>query len=300
MPASVVPRGSEDASARGAMSDWTWDRTLFAGTAPYYSRGRLPYDASLVQWVGSLLRERGLEGLGALLDVGCGPGTLTKPLSALFSRTLGVDPDPEMIELARRMLDDEERTRVQYWCERAEEMELEPGAYTLATFGQSFHWMDRVGVARQMRAALVPGGIFALVSDLKNPPDAAVELVRPTPPHAAVTELLREWLGPVRMAGQSVLPQGTPRHEEVVLEEAGFVDPRRVVLGGGQVMTRSVDDVVAGVFSRSDSAPHLFGERLDEFEAVLRRRLEVEAVDGFFDEVQAGTEIRYWSNPGPR
>ncbi|MFF1614667.1 SAM-dependent methyltransferase, partial [Amycolatopsis sp. NPDC058278] len=37
--------------------------------------------------------------------------------------------------------------------------------------------------------------------------------------------------------------------------------------------TRTADEVVAGVFSLSSSAPHLFGERRAAFEADLRRRL---------------------------
>ena len=42
---------------------------------------------------------------------------------------------------------------------------------------------------------------------------------------------------------------------------------------GGEVVVRTVDDVVASVFSGSGSAPHLFGDELDRFEAELRALL---------------------------
>ncbi len=40
-----------------------------------------------------------------------------------------------------------------------------------------------------------------------------------------------------------------------------------------ETFERSEDDVVASVFSQSFSAPHLFGDRLPEFEAELRALL---------------------------
>ncbi len=31
----------------GGWQDWEWDETLFAGAAPYYTEGRLPYAEGL-------------------------------------------------------------------------------------------------------------------------------------------------------------------------------------------------------------------------------------------------------------
>lgn len=274
------------------------DPLLFAGTAEYYQQGRLAYADDIVDWLGALLEERGLRGRGGLLDVGCGPGTLTVPLATLFPHALGVDPDPGMIELARRFTD---VSGVEFRCERAEDMVLEPGAYAVSTFGQSFHWTDREYVAGLVRDALVLGGVFALVTDVKSAaPQASTPRLHPDPPTAAVAELLVRWLGPVRRAGASGLPHGTPAGEEEILRQAGYIDEQRVVLGGGEVIARSVDDLVAGVFSRSDGAPHLFGDRRADFEAELRQVLNDASDDGWFEHVHPGTEVRIWSSPGPR
>jgi len=62
-------------------ADWSWDETLFAGSAPYYERGRLPYAAGLAEALAAAL---GLGNRGRLLDVGCGPGTVALLCASVF------------------------------------------------------------------------------------------------------------------------------------------------------------------------------------------------------------------------
>jgi hypothetical protein len=64
-------------------------------------------------------------------------------------------------------------------------------------------------------------------------------------------------------------------------------------------LERTADNVVAGVFSMSFSAPHLFGTRLDAFERELRRLLRAVSPSGRFSERQPGAEMFIWRNdPG--
>ncbi|RPI09677.1 MAG: class I SAM-dependent methyltransferase, partial [Actinobacteria bacterium] len=84
----------------GGWQDWEWDETLFAGAAPYYVRGRLPYAEGLADALRSTLA---LDGQGRLLDVGCGPGTVTLRLAHLFDEVVGLDPDREMLVEAERL-----------------------------------------------------------------------------------------------------------------------------------------------------------------------------------------------------
>lgn len=76
------------------MDAWEWDETLFAGAAAHYGTGRMPYPAGLAAALGEAL---GLDGTGRLLDVGCGPGSLTVPLAPVFAEAVGVDADAGMI-----------------------------------------------------------------------------------------------------------------------------------------------------------------------------------------------------------
>lgn len=77
---------------------WTWDESLYAGSAAFYAAGRMPYPPELVEAMRELLA---LDGHGRLLDVGCGPGSLTLLLAPLFEQAIGVDADANMIAEAR-------------------------------------------------------------------------------------------------------------------------------------------------------------------------------------------------------
>ncbi|WP_042370759.1 class I SAM-dependent methyltransferase [Streptacidiphilus neutrinimicus] len=292
------------------IGDWQWDETLFAGAAPYYRRGRLPYAPGLAEALRDALA---LDGRGRLLDVGCGPGTLALDLAPLFADVVGVDPDPGMLAEAERVAAEtglNDRTR--WILARAEELPSGLGAFTVVTFGQSFHWMDQERVAAAMLRLLRPGGAFVHVADVKTQPktdlktkpaaatSGADALPFPPVPYAAVDALVRRYLGPVRRAGRGTLPHGTPGGEAEVLGRACFAGPQRLVVAGGQALERDHDDVVAQVFSLSSSAPHLFGARRAAFEAELRALLAQASPAGRFSERRPGTEVRIWrKEPAP-
>ncbi|MGJ6966321.1 class I SAM-dependent methyltransferase [Streptosporangium sp. G11] len=273
-------------------ADWEWDDTLFSGTAAHYRRGRLPYAPGLADVLAEVLR---LDGRGRLIDVGCGPGTLALGLAHLFGEVVGVDPDSGMISEAGRGAAEAGVAGKTRWVRaRAEDLPAGLGTFTVATFGQSFHWMDRDLVAATTRDMLRPGGALAHISDVKTETRTVEGLPHPAAPYAAMEELVRRYLGPVRRAGRGVLPHGTPGGEAAVLAGAGFSGPQRHVVPGGQALERTCDDVVAGVFSMSFSAPHLFGTRLDDFEADLRRLLREASSSGLFSERRPGTEVFVW------
>ncbi|MET9480197.1 class I SAM-dependent methyltransferase [Streptomyces sp. NPDC006638] len=275
---------------------WEWDETLFLGSAPYYWRGRLPYAPGLP---GVLAETLGLDGRGRLLDVGCGPGTVALSLAYLFGEVVGVDPDHGMVaEAERRAGEAGVSTRIRWVRARAEELPAGLGTFTVATFGQSFHWMDRDPVASAVKDMLVPGGALLHIADLKTESRTADGLPHPAVPYAAVTSLTGRYLGPVRRAGRGVRPHGTPGEETAVLTRAGFAGPRRLVVPGGQALVRTREDVVAWVFSHSFSAPHLFGGRRDAFEADLDRLLREASPSGRFSERGPSTEVFVWRKPG--
>jgi hypothetical protein len=170
----------------------------------------------------------------------------------------------------------------------------------VATFAQSIHWMDRDLVAAVIREMLEPGGVFVHISDVKTkePGDPASEQLSPLLPlAAAMRELVGRYLGPIPRAGQGVLRYGSPDGEAIVLRNAGFQEPERVLVPAGGVQMRNADDVVTWVSSLSGSAPHLFGDRLGEFETDLRRLLHDCSPSGLFAEQPPNTEIFIWRAP---
>ncbi|MFE2498647.1 class I SAM-dependent methyltransferase [Streptomyces scopuliridis] len=277
---------------------WEWDDTLFLGSAPYYRRGRLPYAPGLAELLAEVLR---LDGRGRLLDVGCGPGILALGLAHLFAEVVGVDPDGGMIAEAGQRADEAGVARKARCVQvRAEELPAGLGTFTVATFGQSFHWMDRDLVAATVRDMLRPAGALVHISDLKTETLSVDGLPYPGVPYAAINDLVGRYLGPVRRAGRGVLLYGTPSGEAGVLGRAGFSGPERYVVSGGQALERTCGDVLAWVFSTSSSAPHLFGTRRGDFEADLSRLLRETSPAVRFSERQPSTEVFVWREPSAR
>src|SRR3954452_2085645 len=130
---------------------WTWDESLYSGSARHYLRGRPPYAPGLAT---ALTEALDLDGRGLLLDVGCGPGVITLLLAPLFATAIGVDPDRDMLAEGARMAQLTGTGNVRWVQARAEELPPLPESPRVATFAQSFHWMDQPNVAAIMRAVL--------------------------------------------------------------------------------------------------------------------------------------------------
>ena|SRR5690349_2642795 len=273
---------------------WQWDRTLFRGSAVYYERGRLPYASGYAERLAEKLEQRGE---GRLLDVGCGPGTVALALAPYFEEVVGIDPDPDMLIQAGRNAE-RRGVRNARWAElRAEHLPAGLGMFRAVLFAQSFHWTDRERVAAAAFEMIERGGHFVHISERTPTPAEPDLLPHPVPPFEAIAALVRSYLGDVRRAGQGVLRHGTPSGERAIVEGAGFVDYQRLPMPSGLVVERSVDDIVAWVYSRSDSAPHLFGDRVEEFDRQLRQRLLERSPRGLFVEQLPDTEIWIWKRP---
>ncbi len=255
--------------------EWRWDPTLFEGTAPYYAIGRLPYAPGGAE---ALASELGLDGTGRLLDVGCGPGVIGAAFAHLFADVVGIDADPGMVAEAARLGVPNAR-----WVHlRAEELPAALGIFRVVSFAASFHWMDRPVVAELVREMLEPGGaVVQLDSENDLPAADVVEAVRV------------RYLGADRRAGQAIR-NTSPDGEDEVFQAAGFAPAVEVPLPDGRVLHRSIDQVIAQVLSMSGTAPHLFGDRLADFEAELRAALVDRAPDGMFPVTLRDNRIRFW------
>jgi SAM-dependent methyltransferase len=278
----------------GEWFEWEWDETLFAGAAAYYDRGRLPNSPGLAD---AFEKALGLDGRGRLLDVGCGPGTVTLPLARLFQEVVGVDADPGMIQEARRLASERGVVNARWVRSRAEDLSADLGTFRVVTFAASFHWMDRPLVARTVRGMLEPDGALVHV-DNRHQQGVATDHSRPAPPVDRIAELRRAYLGEDRRAGQSIR-NSSPGNEAAVFRAAGFVGPELVAVPDGRTIIRSSEDLVAETFSMSYTAPHLFGDRLSQFEADLRRVLAEASPDGAFSVRLPDNELNIWRPAGP-
>lgn len=269
---------------------WEWDETLFRGAAAYYDRGRLPYAPGLAEALGAALS---LDGTGRLLDVGCGPGSVTLRFTHLFGAVIGLDADAEMLVEAARLAALRGVGNASWVQMRGEALPAGLGNFRVVTFAASFHWMHRNVVARAVRGMLDPGGVLVHVDNRHQDGTDATDADDPPPPAAEILALKQRYLGERRRAGRGFWP-GPIGREDLVFRAEGFAGPETIVVPDGRTLVRSADEVVAVTLSESSSAPHLFGERLGEFERDLRALLDRASPQGRFAVRLPDNELKIW------
>jgi SAM-dependent methyltransferase len=263
-----------------------YDPTLYRGSAAYYTRGRPPYSRSLAS---TLATEVDLTGLGRLLDVGCGPGTITIALADHFEEAIGLDPDADMLAVAAdRAIAANNIRWVQALAEDISDLNL--GRFRLVTFGQSFHWTERERVAEAVFEILEPGGALALIGHAHEGRPQPAGPGYPPIPHDAIRALISRYLGTRRRAGQGYFSKCADRYEDV-LARTGFGRPRRIFCAGCADIVQDIEGVLANYLSTSFAAPHLFGERLQAFETDFRAELAARSPSGLFWDWPGDTEI---------
>jgi SAM-dependent methyltransferase len=265
-----------------------YDPTIYRGSAAYYARGRPPYSRALAA---TLAAEVGLDDTGRLLDVGCGPGTISIELAHYAEEVIGLDPDEDMLTAAADRAAVAGIDNIRWVHALAEDIfTLDLGRFRLVTFGQSFHWTDRERVAEAVFEILEPGGALALIVHAHEGRPQPAGPGYPPIPHDALRALIDQYLGPRRRAGQGYASHHADRHEDA-LARTRFGKPRSIFCAGRADIIQDIDGVVANYLSTSFAAPHLFGERLDAFTADVRAELVKRSPSGLFWDWPGDTEI---------
>ena len=251
------------------------DRSPFAGTAPYYDRFRAPYAPAAIDFI---VETYHLDADARALDLGCGPGTLAIPLSAIVAEVVAVDPDAEMIAEGQRLATARGRRNIQWLHSAAEDISPDAGPFRVATIGQAFHWMDRDRVLAKLALVIEDGGGLALVNPGKRRPQESWEPV--------AGQIVARFLGtPVRHPNSN--PQ-EPKHEPALLRSEYFSHFTGHEFPG--TVTRDVNSIIGCIYSISSSVRHLFGSDAPAFEAELTEALLGLNSAGIFNE-RVDTEV---------
>jgi SAM-dependent methyltransferase len=124
--------------------------------ADEYERVRPDYPAALV--------DRACAGLAAgatVVEIGCGTGKLTRDLVARGLRVEAVEPDADLVAVARRVVPDDS---VRFHQATFEDVELPEESFPAVFAATSFHWVDPGIGWRKVARLLEPGGFFALLT----------------------------------------------------------------------------------------------------------------------------------------
>ena len=212
-------------------------------------RHRPPYSADLYDWIVRLPPR-----LGALLDLGCGPGKLAGPLATYFEHVDAVDPAAPMLQEAAELFPE---ASISWHCCPAEEFQPER-AFDLITVGAAIHWMDPPRLFPLLRSWLVDDGILAVIDG-----DGAE---RP-PWEEGWQALMVRWLGRFGQRWQPAAFRSRVRAWRGwvnVLEERTF----------SHTVTQTVDSFIECQHSRATWARAVMGiELATEFDAEIRELL---------------------------
>lgn len=99
-----------------------------------------------------------------LLDVGCGPGTITVDLARRVApgRVLGIDPEADIVAKADELARQEGAGNVTFAVGDAYALDLEDGSFDVVHAHQVLqHLTDPVAALREMRRVLRPEGLVA-------------------------------------------------------------------------------------------------------------------------------------------
>jgi trans-aconitate methyltransferase len=185
-------------------------------TAAYYARYRRGYPAVVVD---AVVKRLGLGTADVVVDLGCGTGLLTRPLAERVAFVVGVDPEPDMLAIARRDLDPGLRSKVVWLLGSDEELpavaELHGAGLSAVTIGQALHLMDHERVFRTARTLLRPGGGIAVIANGTPLWQQDSEWSR------ALRAALEDWFGTTLTAGCGTDLETQARYASA-LEAAGY------------------------------------------------------------------------------
>ncbi len=235
----------------------------FKGTAYYYARFRPAYPAEFFHLCKRVFN---LDGRGRLLDLGCGTGQLAVPFSPFFEEVIAMDPEPEMLAEAQRIILADGITNITLTQGGSSDLSAfidALGTFRLVAMGSSFHWMDRTATLDILSRMVEPGGGVAIAS-------GGSMWTSPEPWCRAVKATIQKWLGSERRAGSATYSVAPERHEDII-DRSPFGPHRSYSLRYSNEWT--TDGIIGYLYSTSFCSPSLLGHNLHAFEKDLRETL---------------------------
>ncbi len=253
------------------------DSKLFEGTAYYYVKYRPQYPREFFDFV---VRHFKLDGTGRLLDLGCGPGTIAVPMSKFFEEVVGIDPEGEMLDEAKKQAEISKARNITWLQDKGENMSDALGLFRLATMGFSFHWMEQERALNKVYEHLEKNGGLVIVSNaIQSWCDGFTESSEEW--KEIRRKLIQKYLGKKRRAGDKLYEKPQERFAEF-LDRSPFRGYQKWVHEYDYTWT--IESIVGHLYSTSYASRRLFGNRIGGFERELREALLQLEPEGIFKE----------------
>ncbi|MEU3189394.1 methyltransferase domain-containing protein [Streptomyces sp. NPDC006992] len=240
----------------------------FSGeVAEHYARFRRGYPERVLD---TLQEYFSLTPADSVLDLGCGTGQLALPLARRVRSVLGMDPEPDMLRLARERAGEQGLANVT-WVLGADTDVPALGALlgqasplAMAVVGQALHWMRPDALFRDLRPLFRTGGGIAVLAN------GAPLWQQDSVWSGALRGFLEEYFDTELTSSCGTAEQDRIRYAEA-LGEAGFSDVRSTAHSYTDELT--FEQVVGGLYSAVPAELLPTGERRPVFEHRLRKAL---------------------------
>ena len=135
--------------------------------ADLYHRHRRGYPPAVID---ALVGAFSLTGDDVVIDLGCGTGQLALPMAGRVRAVVGVDPEPDMLNRARRAASEQGVANVSWLIGADADLPalralLGPRTVGAVTIGQALHWMDHDELFPAALSLIRAGGGVAVITN---------------------------------------------------------------------------------------------------------------------------------------
>jgi len=141
-------------------------RERFTGFSEQYDKYR---PSPPIETISSLVRLYRKSDLETVADIGCGTGLSTLPWAGYADHIIGIEPNQEMVAIAKQNAAKALTTNVSFIEAASECIPIGDCEVDLVTCSQSFHWMEPLKAVAEFARILRAGGMVA-VYDCDWPP----------------------------------------------------------------------------------------------------------------------------------
>ena len=246
----------------------------FRELANFYTTGRPTYPRLLARRVADLV---GLNGSQTVLDLGTGPGFLALDFYPFAGKVIGVDPEPEMLNVARRNAT-KAGVKIEFVSGSSGDLGPRFGRLHLVTIGRAFHWMDRPRTLKVLETLIEPTGGVALFQE--SYPVVPVNDWQPS------FQAILDYYGAADPARDRT--HSNKDHETVLLDSTFSHLERVAVL---ERRDTSIEHLVDRSLSYARAWEGRPGSRLKDMAMEVRDALQPYATKGYVPEVLEGTAL---------
>jgi SAM-dependent methyltransferase len=233
--------------------------------AAYYAKFRRGYPPAVIDHLASTFRWSGDD---VVVDLGCGTGQLALPIAPRVRAVAGVDPEPDMLAMARAAAAQRPVANAAWLLGTDADLPaigaLLGAPVAAVTIGTAVHWMDRETLFRAAKPLLRPGGGIAVVTN------GTPLWLQDADWSRLLRECLERWRGRPLTWACGTDAEGRRRNREA-LTEAGYRVREAAVEYTGEL---DVEQIIGGVYSALSvdqlPPPHLRTVLADRIRRALR------------------------------